>query len=109
MCHAGTAAGPPLLPHQLFRLLAREAWLTAREAQEAAAAGGGCISSSALYSGATEGGGGLGAADFELGDVGAAGDIFAGSGGQGFGAAAGGDDGDAGVEDEDMQAAGYTA
>lgn len=98
---------PPLLPHQLFRQLARDAWLTNKAAQAAAAAGSSSISS-AYYSQPADGAG-LGAADFELTGVG--GDIFAGSGdGEGFDAAAAADEGGgAGVEDEDMQAAGFTA
>lgn len=103
---------PPLLPHQLFRRLAREAWVTNQAAKEAAAASSSNISSAYYSAPSGEGVGGLGAADFDLGGVG--GDIFAGSGVEGFagGAGGGGDDdagGDAGVEDEDMQAAGYTA
>lgn len=91
---------PPMLPHQLFRQLARDAWVLNRDQQAAAAAAGSSISS-AYYS--SPEGGGLGAADFELAGVG--GDIFA---GDGFGAA-GGEEGAGGVEDEDMQAAGFTA
>lgn len=94
---------PPLLPHQLFRQLARDAWLTNKAAQAAAAAGSSSISS-AFYSTPAE----LGAADFELAGVG--GDIFAGSGGgEGFDAAEEEGDAAGGVEDGDMQAAGFTA
>jgi hypothetical protein len=93
---------PPLLPHQLFRQLARDAWLTNVAAQEAAAAGMSSISS-AYYSAPAEGAGALGADAFNLDGLG--GDMFAGSSDQGF---AGQDDGAAGVEDEDM-AAGFTA
>jgi hypothetical protein len=96
---------PPLLPHQLFRQLARDAWLTNKAAQAAAAAGSSSISS-AYYSTPADGAG-LGAADFELTGVG--GDIFAGPGaGEGSYAAAE-EGGVGGVEDEDMQAAGFTA
>lgn len=97
---------PPLLPHQLFRQLARDAWLTNKAAQAAAAAGSSSISS-AFYSTPTDGAG-LGAADFELAGVG--GDIFAGSGGgEGFDAPEEEGDAAGGVEDGDMQAAGFTA
>lgn len=85
---------PPLLPHQLFRQLARNAWLHNLAGLEAAAAGASSnAASNALYSAE---GGGLGSEDFDFGGV--AGDIFAGAS----------TEADAGLEDEDMQAAGFT-
>lgn len=92
---------PPMLPYQLFRHLARHAFVSARSAAEAAESADLLGSSSAYYSPAEAGAAGFGAEDFEFGGDDAAGDIFAGSG------AAFADDG---VEDEDMEglAAGWT-
>lgn len=97
---------PPLLPHQLFRQLARDAWATNQAARAAAAAGlgGGSSLSSALYSSTSgDAAGGLSAADFDLGAVG--GDIFD----QAAGGVGGDEGGDEEAGDEDVQGlAGYT-
>jgi hypothetical protein len=100
------AHDPPMLPYQLFRHLAQQAYISMQLAQEAAAAGG-SIGSSAYYSAPDdEGGAGFGAEDFDLGEAGVqglTGDIFAGAEDEG-----GVDDG--AVDDEEMQgmSAGWT-
>ncbi|WIA08499.1 hypothetical protein OEZ85_007934 [Tetradesmus obliquus] len=100
------ANDPPMLPYQLFRHLAQQAYISQQAAQEAAAAGG-SIGGSAYYSAPDdEGGSGFGAEDFDLGQAGVqglAGDLFAG----------GADDAvidDGAVDDEEMQgmSAGWT-
>jgi hypothetical protein len=106
MCHAAVqvlANNPPMLPYQLFRHLAQQAYITQQLAQEAAAAGGG-IGSSAYYAAPdAEGGSGFAAEDFDLGDQGMAADLFGGVEGD-----VGGDD--SAVDDEEMQgmSAGWT-
>lgn len=100
------ANDPPMLPYQLFRHLAQQAYISQQAAQEAAAAGG-SIGGSAYYSAPDdEGGSGFGAEDFDLGEAGVqglAGDLFAG------GAADAVID-DGAVDDEEMQgmSAGWT-
>jgi hypothetical protein len=97
------ANDPPMLPYQLFRHLAQQAYISQQLAQEAAAAGG-SIGSSAYYAAPDEEGG-FGAEDFDLGqpaEQGLAGDLFEGVEGDVVD--------DAAVDDEEMQgmSAGWT-
>jgi hypothetical protein len=93
------ANDPPMLPYQLFRHLAQQAYTSQQLALEAAAAGGGSIGSSAYYAAPDEeGGSGFGAEDFDLGtpaEEGLGGDLFGGIEGDVV------DDGV--VDDEEMQ------
>jgi hypothetical protein len=88
-----------MLPYQLFRHLAQQAYISQRLALEAAAAGSGSIGGSAYYTAPEEeGGSGFGAEDFDLEqpvDQGLGGDLFGGVEGDVV------DDG--AVDDEEMQ------